>query len=298
MKWIGVCLSLGTSGLLLATRQSFGATELAIWNVGQGQWATLIEKKSCYHFDIGGEYAPWSKIRASCRHKNNFALFSHWDWDHVGLVRRAARNLTGFCILSPPAGPSSPKARSLFDGIPICDSGPNLRLSGVFEISPAIEPVFDSVFEATNNRSLRSRDRAPKNAASRIFEVRSFLLLPGDSPTTQERLWLKRLRSPRSLRFLVLGHHGSRTSTSPELLAKMPGLKQAIASARRARYGHPHVSIAKRLNEKGIALLRTEEWGSIRIQFPASAFSESASPNRLVFTGVHKFGEPQISGAH
>ena len=35
--------------------------KLILWDVGQGQWATLISSDYCHHFDMGGEKAPWEK---------------------------------------------------------------------------------------------------------------------------------------------------------------------------------------------------------------------------------------------
>ena len=41
--------------------------ELIVWNVGQGQWATVIDETACWHLDMGGEFAPWQEIMGACR---------------------------------------------------------------------------------------------------------------------------------------------------------------------------------------------------------------------------------------
>jgi competence protein ComEC len=66
---------------------------------------------------------------------------------------------------------------------------------------------------------------------------------------------------------LILGHHGSQTSSSQAFLTQArPGL--AIASARRARYGHPHRKVVSRLRQKKIPTLTTEDWGSLFFSLP------------------------------
>lgn len=69
----------------------------------------------------------------------------------------------------------------------------------------------------------------------------------------------------KSVRVLALGHHGSRTSTSKDLLKELPNLKLAIASARKRRYGHPHRETVEALGKFKVPILSTEDWGNIVI---------------------------------
>jgi competence protein ComEC len=92
------------------------------------------------------------------------------------------------------------------------------------------------------------------------------LLAPGDSPRDEEKKWIHHFAGLERVRVLVLGHHGSRTSTSQDLLAKLSGVRVAIASARFRRYGHPHTEVVRELAQRKISLLRTEEWGTIHMR--------------------------------
>jgi competence protein ComEC len=67
-------------------------------------------------------------------------------------------------------------------------------------------------------------------------------------------------------RILVLGHHGSRTSTSSLLLDHLPRLTAAVSSARFRKYGHPHARVRRDLAKRHIPLLRTEEWGNLHFE--------------------------------
>ncbi|MFA5524003.1 MAG: MBL fold metallo-hydrolase [Tissierellales bacterium] len=62
---------------------------------------------------------------------------------------------------------------------------------------------------------------------------------------------------------LKVGHHGGRTSTSKEFLDKINPDYAVISVEKGNDYGHPHKETIKRLQEKGIDILRTDEMGTI-----------------------------------
>ncbi len=224
---------------LLGTRISPDFTSwLIVWNVGQGQWATISDETGCWHFDIGGEFAPWTAIMKECRAVKNFVSLSHWDWDHVGLVGKARFYLPNICLLSPPQGRGSERKEKQLRGLESCTTNKPYAL-----------------WDGATNKTA--------NASSRVILWRQ-VLLPGDSSRDQEKIWIDKL-DVLSARILVLGHHGSATSTSRELIEKLKSARISIASARRSRYGHPHPRVTEALSKIGIPVLRTEEWGSIRI---------------------------------
>jgi competence protein ComEC len=254
------------------------APEFIVWNVGQGLWTTVKEASVCRHFDVGGERAPWRQIVSACGGKQNRASFSHWDWDHVAFAREASRRLGNFCIEAPPAGPANEKRRGILDGLPSCPmlSGAARDLSRAPE-SPSNRIVIENRLPrgrtASEVASGSVKPRPSTNEWSRVFlfqtEPRRFLVVPGDSDQKAERGWAPSL--PMSgVWLLVLGHHGSRTATSPALLARLPSTRMAVASARFAKYGHPHKEVILKLKERGIALLRTEEWGTLRFETTGS----------------------------
>jgi competence protein ComEC len=63
---------------------------------------------------------------------------------------------------------------------------------------------------------------------------------------------------------LMVGHHGSRHSTSEGLLkAASPGL--AVISVGRNGYGHPTAEVLERLAAHGVEVMTTREHGAIRV---------------------------------
>lgn len=213
--------------------------ELIVWNVGQGQWVTLADDHACWHFDAGGEFAPWRQITARCRSLVNGAVFSHWDLDHVGFAGLVSGRLPGTCLSKGPPGTTSPRKRNLLSKLSPCAESP------------------------PSTSWLDASAKGP-NAMSRV-SLMSNVLIPGDAPRATERRFLGVLKGLSDARWLILGHHGSRTSTSDELLRATPHLRGAIASARRARYGHPHAQTLRRLTEAHVPVLVTEDWGTVHV---------------------------------
>ena len=214
-----------------------------LWNVGQGQWATLSTPTQCLHFDMGGEFANWPQIQRECLGKQNTLFISHGDWDHISFVRQAQKRFPGLCLHNNP-----PLRRSLqkkiLSQLPKCPR-------------PLSPPLFHFHPSALQEKS---------NDNSHVFGLSHFLI-PGDSTKKMERQWAPLLREAQTpYRVLILGHHGSHTSTSTKLLQRLPHLKQALASSRKAKYGHPHSSVRNRLTEMGVPLLSTDNWGTIRMR--------------------------------
>ncbi len=89
------------------------------------------------------------------------------------------------------------------------------------------------------------------------------VLLVGDAEHEEERALLA--LAPGSLRadFLKVGHHGSRTSSSPDFLAAVRPSVAAISAGVRNRFGHPHPRTLAALEALGIEALRTDRGGAI-----------------------------------
>ena len=253
-----------------------------VWNVGQGLWTTLVDDSRCYHFDMGGERAPWPAILRLCRDKENILSFSHWDWDHIRFARDAGLKFPKICVLNPPAGEPPEKRKGFFDQIKHC-AQPNIEQGDTGRDTQSFTRAFPGAFSRPSIRELVSDpppDRFQKyakktaNEVSRVFVIEKTILAPGDSPQKAEKYWAPQLavhqinQTPdqNRIRILVLGHHGSRTSTSAALLSRLPHLNAAIVSARKKKYGHPHAEVVARLRDKKIPMLLTEEWGSLHFQ--------------------------------
>ena len=224
---------------------------LIIWNVGQGQMVTYSDIKTCLHFDMGGEFFPIKKLIKECGQKENKVFFSHWDWDHINFTKRAWKRLPSFCRLNTPGGKGSEKKQNFLSPIPFC---------GKRAIKASKKLFREVFFPAGRNKDKRATDA---NKHSRVVVLKNTVLIPGDAPGSSEKLWSKNIKVP--IKVLVVSHHGSRYSTTSQLLKYLPRLKVAVASARKKRYGHPHPLVKKRLAQKGVSLISTEQFNHIHI---------------------------------
>jgi competence protein ComEC len=91
------------------------------------------------------------------------------------------------------------------------------------------------------------------------------LLLTGDISAEVERQVLPRLtRAP--IRVLKVAHHGSRTSSSMELLAEWQPQWALISAGRGNTFGHPAPEVLQRLDSVGARVLRTDVHGQITLE--------------------------------
>jgi competence protein ComEC len=229
----------------ISLAQPSEAKEFVVWNVGQGQWTTEVHPTYCLHFDMGGEKDPTSAVLRACGGKKQFLFLSHWDQDHISFAKRFAQNAGSTCLWAIPLGGSSDKKMKDLKKIKLCSTTSLQWLDQKLLHQPKLD------------------QRLSANDLSRVF-LSGGILLPGDSTIRQEKFWVSKIKL--QVDGLVLGHHGSRTSTSNLLLTKLPKLRWAVSSAREKKYGHPHREILMRLKAHHIPLLRTEDWGHIHFE--------------------------------
>ena len=89
------------------------------------------------------------------------------------------------------------------------------------------------------------------------------MLVTGDAPKAAEKELLARVPL-RNLELLIVGHHGSRYSSSGELLGSI-GADTALISVGYNTYGHPTYETLERLNAYGYSIYRTDLNGTVEI---------------------------------
>jgi len=88
-------------------------------------------------------------------------------------------------------------------------------------------------------------------------------LLVGDAEHEEEEALLAKSSASLRADFLKVGHHGSRTSSSPAFLRAVGAKDVAISCGVRNRFGHPHPVTLRNLTELS-RVFRTDRDGSIR----------------------------------
>lgn len=139
--------------------------------------------------------------------------------------------------------------------IKIAEAGQKIITPNLFfEILYPFESLEGQNIKNTNNTSIVAR---------LIFNNNSFLFT-GDAYKSIERKLIKENIHLDS-DILKVGHHGSKTSTSKELLEAVSPQIAVISAGRDNKYGHPNEEVLEILNDYGIKVLRTDEIGDTKI---------------------------------
>lgn len=104
----------------------------------------------------------------------------------------------------------------------------------------------------------------PKNNDSMVLRVsygKTSVLLEGDAEKAVERR-IALLYHPRA-DLLKVGHHGSATSTTPEILATVRPRFAVISLGFRTSFGFPKPAVLARLQESGVHVYRTDLDGAV-----------------------------------
>jgi competence protein ComEC len=99
----------------------------------------------------------------------------------------------------------------------------------------------------------------PGNNDSLVLQMRygqTTALLEGDAEGVSEQRMLA--RGGLHADFLKVGHHGSRTSTTPEFLAAVAPTFAAMSVGRRNFYGHPRREVLQELQDAHVLTSRTD----------------------------------------
>lgn len=229
-------------------------------DVGQGQCVLLSSADTYTLVDCGsgnswydaGQVAAGQLHTMGCR-QLDYLVLTHYDFDHVnGLMSLMARIPVEVILAPEPADEDGLQSEILTlastNGVEVrfVDSVTTHQL-GTAELT-----LYPPVGEGTDNES---------GIAALCSAGDYDLLIPGDLDNGAERLLLETYDLP-DIEGLVAGHHGSKYSTSEELLSQLTP-EQAVISCGSNSYGHPADKTLRRLVEHGVELFRTDLQGTI-----------------------------------
>ncbi len=96
------------------------------------------------------------------------------------------------------------------------------------------------------------------------------MLFTGDVEGAGEELLKNRLDT---YEILKVAHHGSKNSSSKELLDIVQPELSLISAGEKNRYGHPHQETITRLEEAGSRILSTQDYGAITVRTDGNSFT-------------------------
>lgn len=252
-RWIAFIFLLPAMSGFEPTPQLPDGYTARIYDVGQGLTVVVETANQVLVYDTGLRYrngdtvferAVLPDLSQRGIEKVDALVISHDDIDHAGglgfVIHEldVARLITSYAI-----------DKDQLQSAVKCKAGMKWQYDGVsFEFLAGSEGRND------NDRS----------CVLRVDNGQCSLLLPGDISELKERELVNQNAYVQAT-WLVLAHHGSKTSTSDDWLKQVqPQL--AIATAGYANhFGHPHTSVTNRLSLRHIPYLNTADEGMITL---------------------------------
>lgn len=247
---VGICLALTASWV----EPLCDDVRMTVLDVGQGQCILLQSEGKTYLVDCGGDSdtdaadtAAEKLLSMGISHLDGLIL-THYDRDHAGGAAYLLTRIEADTIFLPDcvdADGYSEALRSHANAV-IIDEHTVIRFGSV------------SITLITTDYGISSNE----SGLCVLFQREDCdILITGDRNAHGERDLLRQIDLP-DLEVLIVGHHGSKTSTCAELLeAGRPDI--AIISVGDNSYGHPTQEVLDRLIEYGCEIYRTDQNGTV-----------------------------------
>ena len=138
---------------------------------------------------------------------------------------------------------------------------PNILVKKGMRLDIGGEAVIDILFP---DRDVSLWDSNDGSIVAKLMYGKTSVMLTGDSTAKTEKIILED-NSKNQLKSTILkvGHHGSRTSTSPEFVKAIAPIYALISDGKDNKYGHPHQETLNTLSLLGAKIFRTDLFGTI-----------------------------------
>ena len=242
---LGLCLAL----LVSWNEHRLSDAHLTALDVGQGQCLILHTDGKTFLIDCGGSHDEMTANAAADTllsrgiTRLDGIILTHGDRDHAGGIPYLLQRLDTECILMPTTDDLDFQGENL---IPIAE---NLTIT----TDTAKITVFGPTFSPESN----------ENSLCVLFEGENCaILVTGDRSWMGELLLLREAELPK-VDLLIAGHHGSKNSTSEELLRVVSPETVFISVGKDNSYGHPAEALLERLMNFGCRVYRTDLHGNL-----------------------------------
>ncbi len=258
---ISLCGILVSRTIWMGSREGFSATVL---DVGQGQCVVLSCEGHLAVVDCGsssGEDADAVAerfIQSQGRDSVDILVLTHFHDDHVNGVEKLLASMYVKTLVVPPD--ISQDGESAREDILALAEERGTELVYVEEDMTVLLGEMELTLFAPRGSSSENERGVSILAGEDDFEV----LITGDIDASLE-LELLRTGNIPDIECLVVGHHGSKYSTSEKLL-EVSSPETAVISVGENDYGHPSEEVLRLLQENGIQIYRTDEDGNVTIR--------------------------------
>ena len=250
-----------------------GEAWLTTFDVGQGLAVLVRTRSKTLLYDAGPAWAADSDggsrvvvpaLRGDGLERLDLLVLSHEDGDHIGGALSVLESLEVDALAS--SLPAGHALRAMVAAPRRCAAGEPWHWDGVrFEF---LNPPPDA----------RTR-RNDLSCVLRIAAAGGSVLLTGDIERGAERRLLREGMALKS-DVLLVPHHGSRTSSTPEFIAAVSPRWAVVAAGYRNRFGHPSGEVLERYRAATAQIARTDLQGSISVRLARDVSVEGERARR------------------
>jgi len=265
-RWLGA-IWLGIAFLLPVPRPQHGEVYFSLLDVGQGLAAVIRTRNRTLVFDSGPKFSDSfdtgeAVVLPFLLSKNiaviDTLIVSHGDNDHIGGVDSLMQYIPVTNLLT-----SSMEQLADYEARP-CQKDQRWQWDGVqFEM---LHPVSDASVDENNG-----------SCVLKVSSQGGSLLLTGDIERPAEQILLSANKSELTTDVLVVPHHGSKTSSTPEFVAAVSPRWALIPVGHANRFRLPRAEVVKRYLDNGANVLLTGELGAIEMRLGNSGISAPKS---------------------
>lgn len=248
---IGLCIALTASW----TAYPADECSISVLNVGQGQCILLQSEGKTFVVDCGGDSdtdaadtAANELMSRGIFHIDGLIL-THFDRDHAAGVQYLLQRIGTDALY-----------------LPVCADadGTSATLSDTYR-KIRIEETTLLSYGNTRITLVASENAISDNESGLciLFQTeKCAILITGDRSMDGETELMRQIELPK-LDVLVVGHHGSKYSTSAAMLKTTQPRLALISVGADNTYGHPTQEVLERLAQYGCAVYRTDQNGKI-----------------------------------
>ena len=254
-----------TAAVHIGAAKYDGDFETIVMDAGQGQCVVLASDGEFSLVDCGsgnswydtGNNAADLLITMGCR-KLDMLVLTHYDSDHVNGIADVLTRLDVDTLYMP----AESDTEGLQSNIVRLAEQNHTKICFVDKMQECSLGSAELRFLPSAGNS--AEDNEQGLAVQAIFDDKS-VLLTGDMNRASERKLLNTYDFLEA-NVLIAGHHGAKSSTSPELLEALAPETVCISVGSNS-YGHPAKETLRRLAEQGCTVYRTDLHGNIRLSW-------------------------------
>jgi len=238
-------------------------------DVGQGDSVLLMAGGATLLVDAGGALGASTfdlgerVVVPALRHlgvrRLSALVLTHPDHDHVGGAPAVLRALEVGAVWRP-QGDWSGTGWEEVERVARARQVP-VRILGAGDLLK-VGPLWVEVLWPREADGMSENDRSLV-LALRLGRRGPAALLMGDMEEAGERALLEAGLERAAV--LKVGHHGSRTSTTPAFLERVAPRAALVSAGVRNPWGHPHAEVLDRLQRRHAVTLRTDRDGALRV---------------------------------